>query len=318
MSETSSEQKRDYLSTRTKIRTSDLMLAKQRGEKWAMLTSYDATSARIFDLAGIPCILIGDSAAQAVYGYKSTLPVTMDELISLARAVASSCKRALVIVDMPFGSYQESPEQALRNATRFMKEAQVHGVKLEGGADYHKHVALLTRSGIPVMAHVGFTPQSEHSLGGYKVQGRNDGANKILNDVITLEDHGAFACVLELVPSHVAESVTKQVKIPVVGIGAGPNCDAQILVWTDMVGFSAPKDSSSIGPTSYLGDNGESTPHDSGKQRSDKNEKTLELSRAPKFVKRYANVSDIIYKAVLEYANDVKNGTYPAPEHCYQ
>lgn len=303
-------QPQDYLLTRSRIRVTDLQEAKKRNEKWAMLTSYDATSAAIFDHAMIPCILVGDSAAQTVFGHKSTLPITMDELISLARAVVSSCQRALVVADMPFGSYQESPEQALRNATRFMKEAQVHAVKLEGGADFEPHVSLLTKSGIPVMAHVGFTPQSEHTLGGYKVQGRGSESDQVLKDAIQLEWSGAFACVLEMVPSETAARVTNELTIPTIGIGAGPECDAQILVWNDMAGFSAPKRRTAEERAGYLAPSADGSKVD---QASD----TFELARAPKFVKRYANLSETLFKAVREYADDVKNGKYPGPEHCY-
>lgn len=301
----------DYLSTKLKIRTSDLKEAKTRREKWAMLTSYDAISAKIFDVAKIPCLLIGDSAAQAVYGHKSTIPITMDQMVPLARAVASSCERALVIADMPFGSYQASPEVALQNATRFMKESLVHGVKLEGGKEYIDHVRLLTRSGIPVMAHIGFTPQSEHSLGGIKIQGRDcNAANRLLVDALALEEAGAFACVLEMVPADVGRLITRDLKIPTVGIGAGPDCDAQILVWTDMVGFTAPK--GKIG--GYL--KGSSETSESSGQNGKPH--SLELNRVPKFVKKYANLSEIIFDAVREYANDVKTGIYPSEEHCYK
>jgi len=299
---------------------SDLRVAKERAQKWAMLTSYDATSARIFDFAGLPCLLVGDSAAQAVYGYKSTLPVTMDELIPLARAVASSCQRALVIADMPFGSYQESPQQALRNATRFMKEAQVHGVKLEGGSEYEAHVSLLSSAGIPVMAHLGFTPQSEHTLGGFKIQGRGESQkSKIMLDAQVLEKAGAFACVLELVPNDVSELVTKNLSIPTIGIGAGPHCDAQILVWTDMVGFSPPKEAQTSSATSlktYGAEDKEREPSSSSPKSTGSFQ--LQIAKGPKFVKRYAALSEIIYNAVIQYVREVESGDYPAPEHCYQ
>lgn len=279
-----------YLGSKARIRVSDFQEAKRRGEKWAMLTSYDTVSAKIFDLAKIPCLLIGDSAAQNVFGLESTIPVTLDELIPLARAVSSSCTRALVIGDLPFGSYQESPELALRTAVRFMKEAQVHAIKLEGGAEIAKHVKLMTQSGVPVMGHIGFTPQSEHALGGYKIQGRGETASKkMLDDALALQEAGAFAVLIELVPSEIGETITKALRIPVISIGAGPNCDAQVLVWNDMAGFSPPV----------------------------KNQSGFKLSRTPKFVKKYASLSENLYKAALTFASEVRSGAYPAEEHCY-
>ena len=191
----------------------------------------------------------------------------------------------------------------------------MHAVKLEGGIEYAEHVSLLTKSGIPVMGHIGFTPQSEHALGGYKVQGRGSTCDKLYKDADALERAGAFACLLELVPNNVARQITDNLEIPTVGIGAGPYCDAQILVWADMAGFSAPK-SKPIGVApSYLG--GDINKSDD-KSDAQKSTARLELSRVPKFVKRYANLSDVLYKAVLEYADDVKSGKYPGPDHCYE
>lgn len=305
-----------YLDSKSRIRISDLQEAKNRKERWTMLTCYDAISAKIFDNAKIPCLLVGDSAAQTVYGYNSTIPVTVDELIPLVRAVSSSCKRALVVADLPFGSYQESPQVALRNATRFMKEGGAHAVKLEGGRYYKEHVELLTRSGIPVMAHIGFTPQSEHMLGGIKVQGRGPQDDEYLHrDAVILEKAGAFACVLEMVhrsvasifkhnPHHLVDEV---LTIPVVGIGAGPDCDAQVLVWQDMVGFCAPN--SSVG---YLKEGG-----DSAAGQSASSSASYTPARVPKFVKKYANVGEMIHNAAIAFKNDVKNGTFPADENCY-
>lgn len=305
-----------YLQGKTKIRISDLQEAKRLKEKWVMLTSYDAVSAKIFDFAKIPCVLIGDSAAQAVFGYKSTIQLTMDELLPLAKAVSSSCSRALVVGDMPFGSYQESPAVALRNAIRFMKEASCHAIKLEGGKQYSEHVKLLTKSGIPVMGHVGFTPQSEHQLSGFKVQGRNDDATRqILADAKALQDSGAFAIVIELVPSEVGELLTKELKVPVIGIGAGPHCDAQVNVWNDMAGFTMPKINQQQGQPGarYLGD------IDSSQGDTSKGPQTgLVLDRVPKFVKRYGNMSEVLFNAVTAFAEDVASGTYPAEEHCYK
>lgn len=301
----------DYLSSKSRVRISDLAEAKRRGERWAMLTSYDATSAKLFDLAKIPVLLVGDSAAQAVLGYRSTIPITMDEMIPLARAVASSCQRALVIGDMPFASYQESAQVALRNAARFMKEAQVHGVKMEGGAEIVEQVKLLSSSGIPVMAHVGLTPQAEHALSGYKVQGRGaDAMEGILQDTLALQEAGAFAVVVEVVPSAVGRLLQSKLRIPVISIGAGPYTDAQIVVWTDMVGFSPPKGlafpEASRGQTASSSAPGTS------------NGPQLELSRVPKFVRRYTNVSEMIFKAACEFAADVRLGKYPAEENCYE
>lgn len=312
--ESSPVARESYLAKKSRIRISDLLEAKLRKDKWAMLTSYDAISARIFDHAKIPCLLVGDSAAQTVYGYKSTIPISVDELIPLARAVSSSCQRALVVGDLPFGSYQESPELALRTANRFMKEALVHAIKLEGGREYERHVRLLTQSGIPVMVHIGFTPQSEHALGGYKIQGKNEKeAQRLLEDAKILQQAGAFACVLEMVPSEVGKLVTNALDIPTVGIGAGPHCDAQILVWHDMAGFTAPRGQAS----GYLVDGSDSAASSSTKQDVS-GAATLELNRVPKFVKRYANLSEVLYKAVLSYADDVSSGLYPAAEHCYK
>ena len=210
---------------------------KETGEKWAMLTAYDMYAAEIFDEAGIPCLLVGDSAGNNVYGFETTVPVTVDHLVPLCRAVTSAAKHAMVVADLPFGSYQASPQQALATATRFMKEGLAHAVKLEGGKPMVPEVELLVRAGIPVMGHIGFTPQSEHVLGGYRVQGRGDGADRLLEDALALEDAGCFAIVMEMVPAPAAKRVTEALRIPTIGIGAGPDCDAQVLVWQDMAGL---------------------------------------------------------------------------------
>jgi len=181
---------------------------KERGERWAMLTAYDMYTAEIFDEAGIPVLLVGDSAGNNVYGFETTVPVTVDHLVPLCRAVTSAAKRAMVVADLPFGSYQASPQQALATATRFMKEGLAHAVKLEGGAPMVPEVELLVRAGIPVMGHIGFTPQSEHVLGGYKVQGRGAGADKLMSDALALESAGCFAIVMEMVPAPVAAHVS--------------------------------------------------------------------------------------------------------------
>src|SRR5438034_7971733 len=262
-----------------RVRTRDLVAAKERGEKWPMLTSYDQYTAAIFDQAGIPVLLVGDSAANNVYGYETTVPVTVDELIPLVRGVVRATKRALVVADMPFGSYEEGPTQALRTAVRFLKEGGAHAVKLEGGRRVAPQIAALTAAGIPVMAHVGFTPQSEHVLGGYRVQGRGDAAEDVVADAHAVAEAGAFAVVLEMVPGEVAKRVTHDLDVPTIGIGAGPDCDAQVLVWQDMAG--------------------------------------LRTGKAPRFVKRYADLAGVLTGAVQQFAEDVRGGEFPAGEHTF-
>ncbi|HEX3824907.1 MAG TPA: 3-methyl-2-oxobutanoate hydroxymethyltransferase [Mycobacteriales bacterium] len=263
-----------------RTRTHHLQTMKDRGERWAMLTAYDMHSASIFDEAGIPALLVGDSAANNVFGFDTTLPVTVDELLPLVRAVVRSTRTALVVADLPFGSYQVSPDQALQTAIRFMKEGGAQAVKLEGGRQVVRQVRAIVDAGVPVMAHIGFTPQSEHGLGGYRVQGRGDSADQLVDDALALEDAGAFAVVLEMIPVDVAARITKEIHIPTIGIGAGPECDAQVMVWTDMAGLNS-------GP-------------------------------APRFVKRYADVRAVITEAARAYADDVANGTYPGPEHSFE
>ena len=218
----------------------DLADAKKRGEKWAMLTAYESMTAEIFDEAGIPVLLVGDSAGNNFLGEENTIPVTVDELIPLARAVVRGSQRAMVVADLPFGSYEASPELALATSVRFFKESGVMAVKLEGA--HIETVKKLVSSGIPVMGHLGLTPQSMHQLGGYRVQGRTDG-DAILEAALALEAAGAFAIVLELVPAELAARITAALAIPTVGIGAGVNCDSQVLVWTDLMGITkkAPK-----------------------------------------------------------------------------
>jgi 3-methyl-2-oxobutanoate hydroxymethyltransferase len=244
-----------------------------------MLTSYDMLSAEIFDAAGIPVLLVGDSAGNNVLGYDTTVPVTLDELLPLTKAVVRSTKRALVVGDLPFGSYQASPQQALASALRLVKEGGAHAVKLEGGRRVVGQVELLTSAGMAVMGHIGLTPQSVHAIGGYRVQGRGDSAEELLADALALEEAGAFAVVLELVPAALAERVSRQLRIPTIGIGAGPGCDAQVLVWTDMAGLNA--------------------------------------EPGPRFVKRYADLRGTLTKAAAAYADDVREGRYPAEEHSY-
>ncbi|MEV0274102.1 MAG: 3-methyl-2-oxobutanoate hydroxymethyltransferase [Hamadaea sp.] len=262
-----------------RVRTRDLLLAKERGEKWAMLTSYDQYTAALFDTAGIPVLLVGDSAANNVFGYETTLPVTVDELLPLVRAVTRATKRALVVGDLPFGSYEEGPAQALRTGVRFLKEGGCHAVKLEGGRRSAAAIEALTQAGVPVMAHIGFTPQSEHVLGGYRVQGRGDAAEQILADARAVAEAGAFSVVLEMVPGEVAKQVTHELDIPTIGIGAGPDCDGQVLVWQDMAG--------------------------------------LRTGPAPRFVKRYADLNTVLTDAVKQYAEEVRGGVFPASEHTF-
>jgi 3-methyl-2-oxobutanoate hydroxymethyltransferase len=256
----------------------DLAAAKARGEKWPMLTAYDALTARVFDEAGIPVLLVGDSAGMVVFGHDSTLPVTVDEMLTLTAAVVRGTRRAMVVADLPFGSYQVSPADALAAATRFLKEAGAHAVKLEGGQRVARQVEELVAAGIPVMAHLGLTPQSVNVLGGYRVQGRGEAGDRLLHDAKVLEAAGAFSVVLECVPAELAARITEAVNIPTIGIGAGADCDAQVLVWQDMAGLSP---------------------------------------RTPKFVKRYADVGGALGQAARSFAQEVVAGQYPAQEHTY-
>src|SRR3978361_2011228 len=220
-----------------RIRTQHLREMEARGERFAMLTAYDMYTAQIFDEAGIEVLLVGDSASNNVYGNETSLPVTVDELIPLTRAVSRSVRRSLVVGDLPFRSYQRAPEQAYDTAVRFMKEGGAHAVKLEGGREMAPQIELLSRGGVPVMAHIGFTPQSEHALGGYRVQGRGDAGSRVLDDARAVQEAGAFAVVMEMVPGDVAAQVTKELTISTIGIGAGPDCDGQVLVWQDAFGL---------------------------------------------------------------------------------
>jgi len=256
----------------------DIAAAKARGEKWPMLTAYDALTARVFDDAGIPVLLVGDSAAMVVYGHDSTIPVTVDELIPLTAAVVRGTRRALIVADLPFGSYQASATAALEAATRFLKETGAQAVKLEGGYRVVRQVEELVAAGIPVMAHLGLTPQSVNAFGGYKVQGRGEDGERLLHDAKALQSAGAFAVVLECVPASLATRVTESLEIPTIGIGAGPNCDAQVLVWQDMAGLSP---------------------------------------RTAKFVKKYADVSAVLRDAAQSFAADVVAGSFPTEEYSY-
>jgi len=262
-----------------RVRIPHLQQMKERGEKWAMLTAYDMYTAAIFEDAGIPVLLIGDSASNNVFGNDSLLPVTVDELMPLVRAVSRCTRRPLVIADLPFGSYQASPEQCFHTAVRFMKEGGAHAVKLEGGIEMVPQVRKLVSCGIPVMAHIGFTPQSEHQLGGFRVQGRGEDGARLIEEARALEAAGAFAVLMEMVPGAVAARITAALKIPTVGIGAGSDCDAQVLVWQDMAG--------------------------------------LRTGKLPRFVKQYADMHGLLQKAAREFAAEVGAGTFPGPEHTF-
>ena len=261
------------------IRTHHLQRWKSEGHKWAMLTAYDFSTARLFDEAGIPVLLVGDSAANVVYGYDTTVPVTTDEMIPLVRGVVRGAEHALVIADLPFGTYEGGPAQALATATRFLKETGAHAVKLEGGERVAEQIATLTAAGIPVMAHIGFTPQSVNSLGGFRVQGRGDAAEQTIHDAIAVQEAGAFAVVMEMVPAELATQITGKLTIPTVGIGAGPHCDAQVLVWQDMAGLTSGK--------------------------------------TAKFVKRFGDVGADLRRAASAYADEVASGAFPAEEHSF-
>jgi 3-methyl-2-oxobutanoate hydroxymethyltransferase len=262
-----------------RVRTRHFSNAKKNGIKITGLTSYDMLTARIFDEAGIDFLLVGDSAGNNVLGYETTLPVTIDELIPLVRAVAGAASRAFVIADMPFGSYETDAQDAVHSAIRMMKETGAHAVKLEGGVRSAKQIRHIVDAGVPVMAHIGFTPQSEHQLGGHVIQGRGAGEEQLLADAKAVEEAGAFAVVLEMVPADAAKKVTEALTIPTISVGAGPHCDGQLLVWTDWAG--------------------------------------LTQGRIPKFVKQYAQIGQTLRNAATEWKGDVENGVYPGPENSY-
>ena len=265
--------------TGPRVTIKDLAAAKAAGVTWPMITAYDALTARVFDDAGMPVILVGDSAAMVVYGYDSTIPVTVDELLPLVRGVSRGATRSLIVGDLPFGSYQASPSQALETAARFMKEGGAHAVKVEGGASVLPQVEAMVAAGIPVMGHLGLTPQSVNQFGGYRVQGRGEAGNVLLRDAKALEAAGAFAIVLEVVPADLAREVTASLSIPTIGIGAGAGCDAQVLVWQDLTGL---------------------TP-----------------GRPAKFVRQYADLTGVLTDAVSAWGTDVVSGAYPSPENSY-
>jgi 3-methyl-2-oxobutanoate hydroxymethyltransferase len=267
--------------TTRRITIRDLQSAKERGERWPMLTAYDYSTARVFDEAGIPVLLVGDSAANVVYGYDTTVPVTVEELLPLVRGVVRGTKRALVVGDLPFGSYQTSPAQALDTAVRFMKDGGAQAVKLEGGQRVAPQVEALTAAGIPVMAHIGLTPQSVNALSGHRVQGRGDeAAHRLVQDAKALEHAGAFAVVLEVVPSELGTQITDELHIPTIGIGAGAGTDAQVLVWQDMAGLRG-------------------------------------AGKPARFVKEYADLGAVLHDAASRFDAEVRAGTYPGEEHQY-
>jgi 3-methyl-2-oxobutanoate hydroxymethyltransferase len=257
-----------------KVRVPDLAVMKERGERIVMLTAYDATMARLLDRAGIDVLLVGDSLGNVILGLDTTIPVSLDAVLHHTRAVTRAPSRALVVVDMPFLTYQISAEQAMRNAASLFQEGGAAAVKVEGGRPVAETVRRLTAAGLPVMGHVGLTPQHVHRLGGMRQQARNeDAAQELLRDALALEDAGAFAVVVEAVPDDVAEAVTSRLKIPTIGIGAGPHCDGQVLVSYDMLG--------------------------------------LFDTFVPKFVRQYAQLGELIFDAARNYANDVREGVYP-------
>jgi 3-methyl-2-oxobutanoate hydroxymethyltransferase len=263
-----------------RITITDLQAATDRGERWSMLTSYDTLTAGIFEQAGVRALLVGDTSAEMVLGYTDTVPATMDQLVPMVQAVVRGTRMALVVADLPFGSYQAGPPVALANAVRHLKEGGAQAVKLEGGRRVVPQVDAIVGAGIPVMGHLGLTPQSVNVLGGVRrVQGRGDAGDELLADALALESAGAFAVVLESVPAELGRRVSEALRIPTVGIGAGPDCDAQIMVWQDMAGLTE--------------------------------------GRLPRFVKRYADTRGALLDAARRYAGDVAAGRYPDPAHSY-
>lgn len=261
-----------------RVTVSDLLSFKQLKNRWLMLTSYDSLTSSLFDELEIPVILVGDSAGQLVFGHDSTVPVTMEEMLPIVGGVARSNKHSLIVADMPFGSYQSSTELAIENATKFLKVG-AHAVKLEGGQRVASTISVLVEAGIPVMGHIGLTPQSVNVFGGYKVQGKGEQAQSLLQDAKAIESAGAFSVVLEAIPKNLAKEITKSISIPTIGIGAGPDTDAQVIVWQDLLGLTT-------GPK-------------------------------PKFVKNYLNMRELMTKSVLDFKNDVENGSFPDEDHSY-
>ncbi|MFV0425786.1 MAG: 3-methyl-2-oxobutanoate hydroxymethyltransferase [Beutenbergiaceae bacterium] len=262
-----------------RVRVQHLRAAKQAGEKLTMLTTYDLPTARIFDAAGVDMLLVGDSYGDNMLGHQGTIPVTVDELLPAVRAVSRGAQRAMVVADLPFGSYEASPAQAMATAARMLKEGHAHAVKFEGGRHLGDHLRLLTASGVPVVGHLGFTPQSENILGGKRVQGRGEeAAQQLLDDARALEQAGAIALVLEMVPAAVASEVTAELSIPTIGIGAGAGCDGQVLVWLDMAGMGG---------------------------------------WSPRFAKQFGSIGVELERATVQYIDEVRSGTFPAAEHTY-
>lgn len=262
-----------------RIRTHHLQQAKDDGQRFAMLTAYEQYSAEIFDQAGIEVLLVGDSASNNVFGNETSLPVTVDELLPLCRAVARSAQRALVVADLPFGSYEVSARQAVATGVRFLKEGLAHAVKIEGGSFYAETIRAMVQAGIPVLAHIGFTPQSEHALGGYRIQGRGDDARRLIEDAVALADAGAFGVLMEMVPAETAAAVDAAVSVPTIGIGAGNGTTGQVLVWPDMAG--------------------------------------LRGGKMAKFVKQYADIRTTLSDAAKAYGEEVRSGQFPGPEHSF-
>lgn len=263
-----------------RVRVRHFAQAKQAGTKIVGLTSYDFLTAGLFDQAEVDFLLVGDSAGNVVFGYDTTVPTTTDELIPLARGVVRAAKRALVVADLPFGSYESGPDDALHTAVRFMKESEVHAVKLEGGVRSAAQIERLVQSGIPVMGHIGYTPQSEHGLGGHVVQGRGDARESFLADAKAVEDAGAFAVVIEMVPEALATEVSQMLTIPTIGIGAGRHTDGQILVWTDLLGVAT--------------------------------------GRLPRFVRQYASLGQEMIQSVSTWRDDVRSGAFPDESHVFE
>ena len=260
---------------------STLQQAKENGQKITMLTAYDYSTAKLMDEAGIDMILVGDSLGNVILGYEDTISVTMEDMIHHGAAVSRGVKETMVVVDMPFMSYQISVEEAVTNAGRLMKEGRANAVKLEGGKSVCPQIKAITQAGIPVVAHLGLTPQSINALGGYKVQGKSeDAAKKLLEDALAVQEAGAFALVLECVPTKLASLITKKLTIPTIGIGAGNECDGQVLVYQDMLGMFS----------DYV----------------------------PKFVKQFAGVGETMKKAFKEYMEEIQSGAFPAEEHSYK
>ena len=278
---TASASKPFALDTVKKVRTVHLAQAKATGQKFSMLTCYDALTAQIFDRAGIDMLLVGDSAANVVLGYESTLTITLDEMIPLVAAVSRGASRAMVVADLPFGSYEQSPQQAVASAVRLMKEGGAHAVKIEADASMAEWVRALVRTGIPVVAHVGFTPQSEHALGGFRVQGRGEAAERVREDAVALAEAGAFCVLMEMVTTETARLVDEAVgAVPTIGIGASNVTTGQVLVWQDMMG--------------------------------------LREGRVPRFVKQFAQIGQVMEDAARAYREQVRSGEFPAAEHTFE